>query len=189
MSPPIQHRPSIGATASSLPARNPYSRAHSHNVSLGSINGNNRIGRRKSSTFSPATNAAVLGAAVESGVADGSIAINRRSSVSRTALGAPNDGSCPSMPSSLPQGVSVPERGAGSSSAIVDGPPLSSFSDKSKLKMRRASDGTRLTKKEKAATGDLKCEHCGKAYKHGSCLNKHLYVAALRDASATSLMP
>ncbi|KAF2773959.1 hypothetical protein EJ03DRAFT_340780 [Teratosphaeria nubilosa] len=96
---------------------------------------NIRIGRRKSSTFSPLANAAALGAAVENAVAD--------------------------------------ERGG--SSAVLDGPPLSSYGDKSKLKMRRASDGTRLTKKEKAATGDLKCETCGKAYKHGSCLTKHLW--------------
>jgi hypothetical protein len=45
-----------------------------------------------------------------------------------------------------------------------------------KFKMRRASDGTHLlSKKEKAANGELKCEHCGKAYKHGSCLTKHLW--------------
>jgi hypothetical protein len=107
-------------------------------------------------------------------MADGSI-VNRRSSMSKAALGALNDGSYPPVPSSLPHGMTVPERG--SSSAITDGPPLSSYTDKSKLKMRRSSDGTRLTKKEKAATGDLKCEHCGKAYKHGSCLTKHLYVS------------
>lgn len=77
------------------------------------------------------------------------------------------------MPSSLPQHISLPEN---SSSAVVDGPALSSFQsvDKTKNRARRASDGTRLTKKEKAAAGELKCEHCGKAYKHGSCLNKHL---------------
>ena len=109
-------------------------------------------------------------------MADGSVAVNRRSSVSRAALGALNDGSCPPMPSSLPQHVTLPESGSGNNDVVVDGPLLSSFSDKAKLKMRRASDGTRLTKKEKAATGDLKCEHCGKAYKHGSCLTKHLYV-------------
>ena len=175
--PTSQHRLSVGATASSLPVRNSYSRTHSHNVSLGSVSGNNRVNRRKSSTFSPAANPAVLGAAVESAVADGSMAtVNRRSSMSKAALGSLNDSGYPPMPSSLPQGVSVPERGPNGSSAVTDGPPLSSYSDKSKLKMRRASDGTRLTKKEKAATGDLKCEHCGKAYKHGSCLTKHLYV-------------
>jgi len=113
---------------------------------------------------------------VENGVADGSIAINRRSSVSKAALGSLNESSYPSIPASLPQGVSVPERVSGNGSAVVDGPPLSSYSDKMKPKTRRASDNVRLTKKEKAATGDLKCEHCGKAYKHGSCLTKHLYV-------------
>ncbi|KXL50092.1 hypothetical protein M433DRAFT_73110 [Acidomyces richmondensis BFW] len=140
--PASQHRLSVGASPASLPARHSYSRTHSHNVSLGSIaGGHNRIARRKSSTFSPAANAAALGAAVEHAVADASGAVHRR----------------------------------GGGSALVDGPPLSSYSDKSKPKMRRASDGTRLTKKERAATGDLKCEHCGKAYKHGSCLNKHLW--------------
>ncbi len=87
--------------------------------------------------------------------------------MSRAALAASNDGG---HPSSLPQHVSMPEGDMGS--AVVDGPSLSSFQTKSR--MRRASDGTRLTKKEKAATGDLKCEQCGKAYKHGSCLTKHL---------------
>lgn len=85
--------------------------------------------------------------------------------MSKSALASLNDG----YASSLPQHVSVPE-----DVAVEDGPSLSSFSDKSKLNMRRASDGTRLTRKEKAAAGELKCEHCGKAYKHGSCLNKHL---------------
>ena len=78
------------------------------------------------------------------------------------------------MPSSLPHRVSFPENS--NNSAVIDGPALSSFQgvDRTKQRARRASDGTRLTKKEKAATGDLKCEQCGKAYKHGSCLNKHL---------------
>ena len=81
----------------------------------------------------------------------------------------------PPLPASLPYAASAAERPHSNDSVLGDGPPLSSFPavDKSKQK-RRASDGTHLTKKEKAATGDLKCEQCGKAYKHGSCLNKHL---------------
>ncbi|KAK5125420.1 hypothetical protein LTR85_000529 [Meristemomyces frigidus] len=173
--PTSQHRLSVGAGASSLPVRNSYSRTHSHTVSSGSVIANNRISRRKSSTFSPAANAAALGAAVENAVADGSLAVNRRSSMSKAALASLNESGHPPMPSSLPHGVTVPERGVGSGSAVIDGPPLSSYSDKAKLKMRRASDGTHLTKKEKAATGELKCEHCGKGYKHGSCLTKHLW--------------
>ncbi|KAF7197122.1 hypothetical protein HII31_01547 [Pseudocercospora fuligena] len=181
--PASQHRLSVGSNASSLPARNSYSRTHSHTASLGSVSTANRINRRKSSTFSPATRPSINGAVIENAVAEGT-AVNRRSSTSKAALASLNDG-YPSMPSSLPQQASVPENVALSSSAVVDGPSLSSFHgiEKSKSKMRRASDGTRLTKKEKAAAGELKCEHCGKAYKHGSCLNKHLGVANIVPAS------
>ncbi|EME87930.1 uncharacterized protein MYCFIDRAFT_85891 [Pseudocercospora fijiensis CIRAD86] len=173
--PASQHRLSVGSNASSLPARNSYTRTHSHSASLASVSTANRINRRKSSTFSPATRPSINGAVIENAVAEGS-AVQRRSSTSKAALASLNDG-LPSMPSSLPQHASVPENVALSSSAVVDGPSLSSFHgiEKSKSKMRRASDGTRLTKKEKAAAGELKCEHCGKAYKHGSCLNKHLW--------------
>lgn len=171
--PNSQHRLSVGSNASSLPARNSYNRAHSHTASLSAVNPTNRINRRKSSTFSPAGKPTITGAAVENAVADGSAAVNRRTSMSKAALATLNDGA---TPSSLPHHVSVPDGAILSSSAVVDGAPLASYqgTDKSKPKMRRASDGTRLTKKEKAATGDLKCETCGKAYKHGSCLNKHL---------------
>ncbi|KAF2206643.1 hypothetical protein CERZMDRAFT_89137 [Cercospora zeae-maydis SCOH1-5] len=164
--PASQHRLSVGSPANSLPTRNSYSRTHSHTTSLGAVHPTNRINRRKSSTFSrPAIN----GAALDNAVAEGSI-VNRRSSMSKSALASLNDGHA-AMPSSLPLHASVPE-----DSAVVDGPPLSSFPhEKTSAKMRRASDGTRLSKKEKAATGELKCEHCGKAYKHGSCLTKHLW--------------
>ena len=170
--PTSQHRLSVGSNASSLPVRNAYNRSHSHTVSLGSLNANHRVNRRKSSTFSPAANAAAIGAAVEHAVAGGSLAVNRRSSMSKAALVSLNDGGYSPMPGSLPHHVSVHENG----SAVIDGPALSSFQgvDKTKHKMRRASDGTHLTKKEKAATGDLKCDQCGKGYKHGSCLTKHL---------------
>ncbi|WPG98495.1 zinc finger protein [Acrodontium crateriforme] len=174
--PSSQHRLS-GFGASSVPLRNSYSRTHSHSTSFSTAASNNRVGRRKSSTFTPTANAAALSAAVENGVADGSVAINnpRRGSVSKAALGSLNDR--PSMPNSLPHHASIPERESSPGSVIIDGPTLSSMNaaNKSESKMRRASDGTRLTKKEKAAAGDLKCEHCGKAYKHGSCLTKHLW--------------
>ena len=169
--PTSQHRFSVGSPATSLPHRSSYSRTHSHTTSAGSLSGSHRVSRRKSSTFSPATHPAVLSSAIEHAVAVPSSAGNRRSSMSKAALVALNEGG---QPSSLPQHVSMPE--ADSGSAITDGPALSAFqgADRTKMRMRRASDGTRLTKKEKAATGDLKCDSCGKAYKHGSCLTKHM---------------
>ena len=173
--PTSQHRLSVSSNGPSLPVRTSYSRPHSHTVSSGSVGKEHRVNRRKSSTFSPAAHHAAIGAVVESAVADGSVSVNnRRSSMSKAALGALNGDLHPPMPSSLPHHVTAPERP--SSSAVIDGPPLSSFHgvDKTKERMRRASDGTSLTKKERAATGDLKCDQCGKAYKHGSCLQKHL---------------
>ena len=62
-------------------------------------------------------------------------------------------------------------------SAILDGPPLSSIgSDKTKARARRASEGSRLARGERTRSnaGELRCEKCGKGYKHGSCLTKHL---------------
>lgn len=152
MSRPVsQHRLSVGS-----PAAN-FSRAHS--TSLGAAIGNHRVGRRKSSSFAPAA----IGAVVEHA------ALNRRAS--KAFLTSLNDEARPPLPHSLPQRVSVAE-----ATALVDGPALSTFPSIDKAKQRRrASDGSRLVKREKAAAnGDLKCEHCGKTYKHGSCLTKHL---------------
>ena len=80
------------------------------------------------------------------------------------------------------------------SSAVVDDSPLSSImsSDKvagNKSRMRRASEGTRLTRAERrrSTAGELRCDHCGKSYKHGSCLTKHLLVASLLATSHSHL--
>ncbi|KAF2718253.1 hypothetical protein K431DRAFT_137931 [Polychaeton citri CBS 116435] len=177
--PTSQHRPAsgIGSGPSSLP-RYPHSRTHSHSISTASLSASHRISRRKSSSFAPNANAAAIGAAVEQGVSDGSVAINRRTSLSRAALGSLNEGAFPPpMPNSLPQHMPSPDHRRPGASAVVDGPSLSSFDglDQSTPKLRRASEGAGLSKKEKNAAGELKCEHCGKAYKHGSCLNKHLW--------------
>jgi hypothetical protein len=48
-----------------------------------------------------------------------------------------------------------------------------------KARARRASEGSRLIKGEskRASGSELKCETCGKGYKHSSCLYKHLSVS------------
>jgi len=47
-------------------------------------------------------------------------------------------------------------------------------------RMRRASEGQPLLKDGKKANGnDLKCDKCGKGYKHSSCWSKHLFVPTL----------
>ena len=167
------HRLSLGANASSLPSRSSYSRSHSHTATLSTVapHHRDRVSRRKSSTFSSATTAANMGVAVEHATEkDGSLVGKRRSSISRAASGKRHDGHHPPMPRSLPHHLAH----AGQANSLVEGTLLSSLQamDKSKNHTRRMSDASRLSRKDK--TGELKCEHCGKAYKHGSCLNKHL---------------
>jgi hypothetical protein len=53
-----------------------------------------------------------------------------------------------------------------------------------KARMRRASDGQPLTKEGRRSNRvELRCEKCGKGYKHSSCLTKHLLVASFRTPS------
>ena len=48
-----------------------------------------------------------------------------------------------------------------------------------KARNRRASEGAPLSKSEgKRVSGELRCEKCGKGYKHSSCLTKHLSVSS-----------
>ena len=47
----------------------------------------------------------------------------------------------------------------------------------SKARVRRASEGAHHSRREgKRASGEVRCEKCGKGYKHSSCLTKHLLV-------------
>jgi hypothetical protein len=51
-------------------------------------------------------------------------------------------------------------------------------SDAQQARIRRASDGQPLTKEGKKSNRvELRCEKCGKGYKHSSCLTKHLFVS------------
>jgi hypothetical protein len=64
---------------------------------------------------------------------------------------------------------------------IADGPPLATMPEhekgNSKSRARRASEGSRLTKGDgkRISGSELRCEKCGKGYKHSSCLTKHLW--------------
>jgi hypothetical protein len=85
---------------------------------------------------------------------------------------------------SLPAGGTTAANAAFHSSAVTDGPPLSSLPEtekggSSKSRIRRASEGSRLIKgdSKKASAAELRCERCGKGYKHSSCLSKHLLVS------------
>lgn len=53
--------------------------------------------------------------------------------------------------------------------------------DKADGRDRRASEGSHLIKSEgkRAVVPELRCDLCGKGYKHGSCLSKHMCVLSL----------
>lgn len=65
--------------------------------------------------------------------------------------------------------------------AVVDGPVLASMAEhklaEAKSRVRRASEGVRLKGPDgkRVSGSELKCEKCGKGYKHSSCLTKHLW--------------
>ena len=76
-------------------------------------------------------------------------------------------------------------------SAIVDEKPAKSKPGPKSNKARRASEGAYLSKSERKRTsGDIRCETCGKGYKHSSCLTKHLLVVPLPyPASIPAMSP
>jgi len=86
-----------------------------------------------------------------------------------------------SMPGNGAQFASSSYGGAAKSEALTDGPTLATMLEQDKAntksRNRRASEGSRLSKGDGKRSGsDLRCEKCGKGYKHSSCLTKHLLV-------------
>lgn len=64
--------------------------------------------------------------------------------------------------------------GSEADSAIADG--VEQKPTVSKARNRRASEGAQLIRGEgKRVSNELRCDTCGKGYKHSSCLTKHMY--------------
>ncbi|RDA92856.1 hypothetical protein CP533_2876 [Ophiocordyceps camponoti-saundersi (nom. inval.)] len=150
---PLTHqRPSL---SNSPVARQSHARTNSSLV----INTSHRVTRRKSVT-NPGPTVAALTAALP-------IAARRI-----TASKATRAGSLPSPPPSLPSQNAK-------ESAIDDDPiDLSGDDDPAKAqnpRIRRASDGQAKDGKKSSNRIEVRCEKCGKGYKHSSCLTKHLW--------------
>lgn len=180
-----QHR--LSMSANSLPKS--HARNHSHSVSSGSLIPPHRVSRRKSVTSNAGNVAAMVAAVREAG--DNSVGMpitSRRSTMSKSASArSAVMGSLPSPPASLlSHRIRVTSSGKSDrgESAIDDerdeDMEEEDENDFNSSRMRRASEGQHLMKDgKKASGGDLKCEKCGKGYKHSSCLSKHLFVALL----------
>ena len=185
-----QQRPPMSGSPSSFAAtRYPthshsHSRNHSHSALSGALNASHRVTRRKSMTGNGPNIAAVAAALTEAGdqVTPLPITANpRRGTVSKPAAVRPAIvGSLPSPPASLPTQRFMGAKMEGQDTAIDDDSNDMSADEGEagldKARVRRASDGQPLTKDGKKARAELRCEKCGKGYKHSSCLTKHLFV-------------
>ncbi|MCJ1284125.1 hypothetical protein MMC26_003456 [Xylographa opegraphella] len=189
-----QSRPTTATTpSSSVPARHATARNHSHSVSLGTFNATHRVTRRKSMTSNAANNIAAVAAAI-SGY-DGASLGALVSSDGRPSIARPNGGRLGHDPITTAQAAlgktsrytTVDQQGMDhlnvsdevmeddSTTVYGNGVPEQN-KDSSKARARRASEGAYLTKTDgKRASGELRCEKCGKGYKHSSCLSKHLW--------------
>lgn len=165
----------------------PKNRPHAHSISSNSLHPPNRVTRRKSMSSTAASNVAALAAAAKGTIGaplEGAIGGVRRPSKPSSQFRGPSAGFNPAMASSMPGQDSAfgPGSYGASSEAVVDGPALATMPEhekgNSKSRIRRASEGNRLTKTDGKRTSgsELKCEKCGKGYKHSSCLTKHLSV-------------
>lgn len=117
---------------------------------------------------------------------------SRRNTASRNGLSRSGlAGSLPSPPSSLPAHKFVTTNGTVDiqESAIDDElNDMSGDERDQKARIRRASDGQPLVKEgRKSNRPELRCEKCGKGYKHSSCLTKHLFVPILLSHPLLSL--
>ena len=176
----------------SLPRHHASSRQHSHSVSLGATNSSHRIQRRKSMNQSTASNAAAaVAAALREQGEPAAIPTHthRRSLGSRkgfesTSMGAPSN-----MTALFSRPTSSHHGGVGGLKSSNDGYDDIAIDETvpaeklggSKNRNRRASEGSHLIKGEGKRIGaELRCDTCGKGYKHSSCLTKHMYVSGLK---------
>ncbi|KAL1893812.1 hypothetical protein Cpir12675_003968 [Ceratocystis pirilliformis] len=174
-----------------------HTRTPSHTytpLAISPMNSNNRINRRKSvSSVSHNTVAAVASALEASPLALPGPSSKRYTATApmplSSSMGCINSGSSTSPPSAQNFVTSVPavkkesiELGEYrmSQTPLSHGslsPPAPDTSLEEQSRLRRASDGQPLVREggKRFNRVELRCETCGKSYKHSSCLTKHLW--------------
>ncbi|EPS30420.1 hypothetical protein PDE_05371 [Penicillium oxalicum 114-2] len=159
----------------SRPLPNTTPRQHNHSISLGVVNANHRITRRKSVTTAAANVAAAVAASLKDGSEAASLpvgAAHRRSLGARKGLESTSVGGASGY---LSRSINSPSQ---EPLAARKASPSNSDDDSkstSKGRNRRASEGAHMKTDGKRAPADLRCDRCGKGYKHGSCLSKHMW--------------
>ncbi|KAL7950411.1 hypothetical protein V8C42DRAFT_306414 [Trichoderma barbatum] len=186
---PLTHQrsPMSSSASSALPGRQSHARtnSHSHSLLAGALNPTHRITRRKSVT-TPGANVAALAAAIRESEQSGAIPIasggrrNTNTISKQSAVRAGLMDGLPSPPASLPNKSLLEAKREMQDSAIDDDSNELSADEAAahldQARIRRASDGQPLTKDgKKSSRVEVRCETCGKGYKHSSCLTKHLW--------------
>lgn len=160
--------------------RQSHSRTNSHTVITGPLNTAHRVARRKSVTNSNANIAAAAAAAAAIGDMNSkvpSLPIN----IGARRMSKSGAGGMASPPASMPahKFLNMEVKPEHQDSAIDDQENASPEEGDAlqKDRVRRASDGQPQAKEGRRFNRpELRCEHCGKGYKHSSCLTKHLFV-------------
>jgi hypothetical protein len=188
---PSLHRPAVV-----------HSRNNSHSIIGSSLNAHHRVTRRKSVSGTAANRAAVvaiLSETVESTKGVPIITNARRHTISRPAprqatATTPVAGSMPTFGTSdAPGSPGANIKIEGQEYGMDDGPfkgvsleeggnryrDQESHGPHHDARARRTSEGQSLPAKEarKSNRAELRCDKCGKGYKHSSCLTKHLLVS------------
>ncbi|KAJ5103804.1 hypothetical protein N7532_004333 [Penicillium argentinense] len=161
----------------SRPLPGPQQRHHAHSISLGAVNANHRVTRRKSVTTAAVNAAAAVAASMQEGGESASLpmAAHRRSLGGRKGLESTSVGGSSGFSSYLSRSMNSPSqelpvaRKASPSNSEADGKPVP------KGRNRRASEGAQTKTDGKRNPAELRCDRCGKGYKHGSCLSKHMW--------------
>ena len=156
-------------------------------MSLAATNPHHRVSRRKSvnNSASSTAAAAIVAALREHGDASSiPVAVHRKSIGSKKAVETQSMNVRPSMHSYFSGGdddnEDVDILGQDSSSDILDEGAIDE--DVTSVKQltiknrnRRASEGSHLIRGGgKRVTSEVRCDTCGKGYKHSSCLTKHM---------------
>ncbi|KAJ5661240.1 uncharacterized protein N7484_000612 [Penicillium longicatenatum] len=157
----------------SRPLPNPTQRQHSHSISLGAVNANHRVTRRKSVTTAAANAAAAIAASMKEGEsALLPMAAHRRSLGGRKGMESTSVGGTSGFSSYLSRSVNSPSQ---EPPVARKASPSNSDDGKVKGRNRRASEGAQSKTEGKRVPAELRCDRCGKGYKHGSCLSKHMW--------------
>lgn len=162
------------------------SRQHSHSVSLGAVNSSHRISRRKSVNASNAAHA-VAAALREQRETSRIMTGHQQGLGSRKGLESASMGNSSDMAAYFSTGAvaigKVDARDHKTSVASIEDDAVEEGLPGEKTigtkgRNRRASEGSYLARGEgKRLPSELRCDTCGKGYKHSSCLTKHMWVS------------